>query len=121
MSYQQKRGKNTSWRNGLIRNLTTELIINERLELTENRAKELRRHVDKLITLGKRQDLHSRRRAASFLRNINSNEKETALQKLFNDIYKKYKNNNKNGGYTRILKLNNRKGDNAPMVIIELI
>ncbi|AGM24806.1 50S ribosomal protein L17 [Spiroplasma syrphidicola EA-1] len=119
MSYQQKRGKNTSWRNGLMRNLATELIIHERLEVTETRAKELRKHVDKLVTLGKRQDLHSRRRAASFLRNIDANEKETALQKLFDGVAKKYKN--RNGGYTRILKLDNRKGDNAPMVIIELV
>lgn len=119
MSYQQKKGKNTAWRNGLMRNLATELIINERLEITETRAKELRRHVDKLITLGKRQDLHARRRAASFLLDIDANEKEMALQKLFNGVAKKYKG--RNGGYTRILKLDNRKGDNAPMVIIELV
>lgn len=119
MSYQQKRGKNTSWYNGLMRNLATELIINEKLEITAIRAKELRLHIDKLITLGKRQNLHARRRAASLLHDIQINNKETVLQKLFNKISEKYKN--RNGGYTRILKLNNRKGDNATMVIIELI
>lgn len=119
MSYQQKKGKNTAWRNGLMRNLATELIVNERLEIIEARAKELRSYIDKLVTLGKRQNLHARRRAASFLRDIDANEKESVLQKLFNEIVKKYKK--RNGGYTRILKLNNRKGDNSSMVIIELV
>ncbi|WP_381415338.1 50S ribosomal protein L17 [Spiroplasma endosymbiont of Anurida maritima] len=120
MSYQQKRGKNTSWRNGLMRNLATELIIHEKLQITETRAKELRRHVEKLITLGKRGDLHARRRAASFLRNITvKNEKAAALQKLFGPLAKQY--SKRNGGYTRILKLDNRRGDNAPVVIIALV
>lgn len=119
MSYIQKRGKNTSWRQGLMRNLSTELIISEKLEITETRAKELRSHVEKLITLAKRQDLHARRQAASFLRNIDASKDQTALQKLFSAIAKRYMD--RNGGYTRILKLDNRRGDNAPMVIIELV
>ncbi|AHI54132.1 50S ribosomal protein L17 [Spiroplasma sabaudiense Ar-1343] len=119
MSYIQKRGKNTAWRVALMRNLTTELIISERLEITETRAKELRSHFDKMVTLGKRQDLHARRQAAAWLRDIDASEKETALQKLFNDLAKRFKT--RNGGYTRILKLDNRRGDNAPMVIIELV
>jgi large subunit ribosomal protein L17 len=119
MSYIQKQGKNTAWRVALMRNLTTELIISERLEITETRAKELRRHFDHMVTLAKRGDLHARRQAAAWLRNIDVNEKETALQKLFTEIAKKYKK--REGGYTRILKLDNRRGDNAPMVIIELV
>ncbi|AEM68565.1 50S ribosomal protein L17 [Mycoplasma putrefaciens] len=119
MSYIQKRGQNTAWRTSLMRNLTTELIITERLEITETRAKELRKHFDKMITLAKRGDLHARRQAASWLRDIQADKKQTALQKLFNDLSKKYQD--RNGGYTRILKLDNRKGDNAPMVIIELV
>ncbi|ATG97196.1 50S ribosomal protein L17 [Mesoplasma lactucae] len=119
MSYIQKRGKNTAWRESLMRNLTTELILNESLEITETRAKELRKHFDHMITLAKRGDLHARRQANAWLRDIQANEKETALQKLFTDLGKRYKD--RNGGYTRILKLDNRKGDNAPMVIIELV
>ncbi|AUB32069.1 MULTISPECIES: 50S ribosomal protein L17 [Spiroplasma] len=119
MSYIQKRGKNTAWRVALMRNLTTELIISERLEITETRAKELRQHFDKMVTLGKRGDLHARRQAAAWLRHVDASEKETALQKLFTTIAKRFKT--REGGYTRILKLDNRRGDNAPMCIIELV
>ncbi|AVP49695.1 50S ribosomal protein L17 [Williamsoniiplasma luminosum] len=119
MSYIQKRGKNTAWEQALMRNLTSEMILAERLQITEARAKELRRHVEKMITLGKRGDLHARRQAAAWLRDIESPKNQTALDKLFKDLAKKYKT--RNGGYTRILKLDNRKGDNAPMVIIELV
>lgn len=119
MSYIQKQGKNTAWRVALMRNLTTELIISEKLEITETRAKELRKHFDNMITLAKRGDLHARRQAAAWLRNTNASEKETALQKLFDNLGKRFKT--RNGGYTRILKLDNRRGDNAPMCIIELV
>lgn len=119
MSYIPKRGKNTAWRTALMRNLTTELIISEKLEITETRAKELRKHFDGMVTLAKRGDLHARRQAASWLRNIDISEKETALQKLFTVLAKKF--DKRNGGYTRILKLDNRRGDNAPMCIIELV
>ncbi|AOG60796.1 50S ribosomal protein L17 [Spiroplasma helicoides] len=119
MSYIQKQGKNTAWRVALMRNLTTELIISEKLEITETRAKELRKHFDSMITLAKRGDLHARRQAAAWLRHINASEKETALQKLFTTLAKRFKS--RNGGYTRILKLDNRRGDNAPMCIIELV
>ncbi|MCL8211364.1 50S ribosomal protein L17 [Mesoplasma sp. JKS002658] len=119
MSYIQKRGQNTAWRESLMRNLTTELILNESLQLTQTRAKELQVHFDHMITLAKRNDLHARRQASAWLRNIQANEKETALQKLFTTLNKRYQD--RNGGYTRILKLDNRKGDNAPMVLIELV
>lgn len=102
-----------------MRNLTTELILNESLEITQTRAKELQVHFDHMITLAKRNDLHARRQAAAWLRDIQANEKETALRKLFDDLGKRYKE--RSGGYTRILKLDNRKGDNAPMVLIELV
>ncbi|WP_342252538.1 50S ribosomal protein L17 [Spiroplasma endosymbiont of Amphibalanus improvisus] len=117
MSYIQKRGKNTSWRQSLIRNLASELIVHERLEITSKRAKELRIHVEKLVTLAKRGDLHARRQAAAFLRNINVNEEQTVLQKLFTDIAVKFKD--RQGGYTRIIKSYDRLGDNAEMSIIE--
>jgi large subunit ribosomal protein L17 len=72
-----------------------------------------------MITLAKREDLHARRQAASWLRDVQVSSKEDALQKLFTSLAKKYKK--RDGGYTRILKLDNRKGDNAPMVLIELV
>lgn len=119
MSYIQKRGKNTAWNNALMRNLTSELIINESLKITEARAKELRKHVDKVITWGKRGDLHARRQAIAYLRDIEDEKCNTAVDKAFTTLAKKYKT--RNGGYTRILKLENRKGDNAPLVLIELV
>jgi large subunit ribosomal protein L17 len=107
--------------------LTTDLIINETIVTTETRAKELRKSVEKMITLGKRGDLHARRQAAAFMRNevaIKDFNEETetfptALQKLFNDVAKRYES--RNGGYTRILKCEPRRGDAAPMAIIELV
>jgi large subunit ribosomal protein L17 len=94
----------------MLRDLTTDLIINERIVTTEARAKEVRSTAEKMITLGKRGDLHARRQAASFVRNEvadvrEENEEivtETALQKLFNDIAPRYAE--RQGGYTRILK-----------------
>ena len=76
--------------------------------------------MDELITLGKRGDLHARRQAAAVLHNvIDESTGKTAVQKLFDEVAPKYKN--VNGGYTRILKTYNRKGDNAPMAIISLV
>lgn len=113
----------------MLRDLTTDLIINERIETTEARAKEIRSTTEKMITLGKRGDLHARRQAAAFVRNEllearldESGEviiQETALQKLFNDLGPRYQD--RQGGYTRILKKGQRRGDAAPMVIIELV
>ena len=126
MSY-RKLGRTSSQRKALLRDLTTDLIINERIVTTEARAEELRSVTEKMITLGKRGDLHARRQAAAFVRNevADVTEKDdtvvvsSALQKLFNDIAKRYES--RNGGYTRILKTSPRRGDAAPMVIIELV
>ena len=126
MSY-RKLGRTSSQRKAMLRDLTTDLIINERIVTTEARAKEVRSTAEKLITLGKRGDLHARRQAASFVRNEvadvrEENEEivtETALQKLFNDIAPRYAE--RQGGYTRILKTEPRRGDNAPMVVLELV
>ena len=126
MAY-RKLGRTSSQRKALLRDLTTDLIINERIVTTEARAKEIRKTVEKMITLGKRGDLHARRQAAAFVRNEvadvrEEDEKivvETALQKLFNDLASRY--NERQGGYTRILKTEPRRGDAAPMVIIELV
>ncbi|WP_078551195.1 50S ribosomal protein L17 [Bacillus alkalicellulosilyticus] len=116
-----KLGRTSSQRKALFRDLATDLIINERIETTEAKAKELRSIVEKLITLGKRGDLHARRQVASFVRREVANEEENqdAIQKLFSDIAPRYED--RQGGYTRILKVGPRRGDGAPMAIIELV
>ncbi len=129
MAY-SKLGRNSSARKALLRDLVTDLILNERIETTESKAKELRSVADKLITLGKRGDLHARRQASEFVRTVRSyteNESEEvthhknvdAVKKLFEEIAPRYQE--RNGGYTRILKLGPRRGDGAPMVFIELV
>ncbi|TDL30524.1 50S ribosomal protein L17 [Jeotgalibacillus sp. S-D1] len=126
MAY-RKLGRTSSQRKALLRDLTTDLIVNERIETTETRAKELRSVAEKMITLGKRGDLHARRQAAAYIRRdkaITTNEEGAessvyALQKLFNDVAPRYAE--RQGGYTRIMKVGPRRGDGAPMVIIELV
>ena len=126
MSY-RKLGRTSSQRKAMLRDLTTDLIINERIVTTEARAKENRKTTEKMITLGKRGDLHARRQAAAFVRNEVADIREedeavivqSALQKLFSDIAPRYAE--RNGGYTRILKTAPRRGDGALMVIIELV
>jgi large subunit ribosomal protein L17 len=126
MSY-RKLGRTSSQRKALLRDLTTDLIINERIITTEARAKEVRSTTEKMITLGKRGDLHARRQAAAFVRRevadvIEKDDRvvvQSALQKLFSDVAPRYAE--RNGGYTRILKTSPRRGDGAPMVIIELV
>ncbi|MBA2876949.1 50S ribosomal protein L17 [Thermaerobacillus caldiproteolyticus] len=120
MSY-RKLGRTSAQRKALLRDLATDLIINERVETTEARAKELRSVVEKMITLGKRGDLHARRQAAAFIRKevANTETGQDAIQKLFSDIAPRYQD--RQGGYTRIMKLGPRRGDGAPMVIIELV
>ena len=123
----RKLGRTSSQRKAMLRDLTTDLIINETIVTTEARAKEVRRTVEKMITLGKKGDLSARRAAAAYVRNeiaIKDFNEETepfptALQKLFNDLAKRYEG--RNGGYTRILKVEPRRGDAAPMAIIELV
>jgi large subunit ribosomal protein L17 len=116
-----KLGRDSAGRKALFRDLATDLIINERIETTEAKAKELRSIVEKMITLGKRGDLHARRQAAAFIRReVADTESGTdAIQKLFSDIAPRYEE--RQGGYTRILKVGPRRGDGAPMVIIELV
>jgi len=115
----RKLGRTTDARMALLRNLATDLIIHERIETTEAKAKDLRSVVEKMITLGKRGDLHARRQAASFLYRKDASESEDAVQKLFNDVAKRYED--RQGGYTRVLKLGERRGDGAKMAIIELV
>ena len=119
----RKLGRTSDQRKAMLRDLATSLIVSERIETTEARAKEVRSVVEKLITLGKKGDLASRRNAAKTLRNVeilNEDEStQTALQKLFGEIAERY--NERQGGYTRILKQGPRRGDGAESVIIELV
>ncbi|MBS4749776.1 50S ribosomal protein L17 [Granulicatella sp. zg-ZJ] len=126
MAY-RKLGRNSAQRKAMLRDLTTDLLINERIVTTEARAKEIRSTAEKMITLGKRGTLHTRRQAAAFLRNEVASVREeegtivveSVLQKLFNDLASRY--SERQGGYTRILKTETRRGDGASMVIIELV
>ncbi|WP_124058135.1 50S ribosomal protein L17 [Vaginisenegalia massiliensis] len=126
MAY-RKLGRKSAQRKALLRDLTTDVLINERIETTEARAKEVRKFVDNMITLAKKGDLASRRQAAAFLRNeiaeasIKDDEVvvERVLQRLFGEYAERYAK--RQGGYTRILKKGPRRGDAAPMVIIELV
>ncbi|MFC5713821.1 50S ribosomal protein L17 [Thalassorhabdus alkalitolerans] len=120
MAY-QKLGRDSSARKALFRDLATDLIINERIETTEAKAKELRPIVEKMVTLGKRGDLHARRQAAAFIRLETADEEsgKDAVQKLFDEIAPRYED--RQGGYTRILKVGPRRGDAAEMSIIEFV
>ena len=116
-----KAGYTVSKDKNMLRNVSTDLIIYGKVEVTAKVASQLKTTVDHLITLAKRGDLHARRQAAAYVRNVwaNKEETQTALQKLFNEIGPRYAD--RNGGYTRALKLGNRRGDNAPMCIVELV
>ncbi len=117
----RKLGRDAAHRKALLRNLSTSLIVHGRLETTEMKAKELRSVADKLVTLAKRGDLHARRQAARIVFNVVADEKtgQTALQKLFDEVGPKYAD--RQGGYTRVIKTEMRRGDAAPMAIIEFV
>ncbi len=115
----RKLGRTTDARMALLRNLASDLIIHERIETTEAKAKELKSAVEKMITLGKRGDLNARRQAAAFLYNQEADEDTSVIQKLFDDLATRYAD--RQGGYTRVLKLGPRRGDGAKMAIIELV
>ena len=113
-----KAGYTVSKDKNMLRNVSTDLIIYGKVEVTAKVASQLKTTVDHLITLAKRGDLHARRQAAAYVRDVwaNKEETQTALQKLFDEIGPRYAE--RNGGYTRALKLGNRRGDNAPMAIV---
>ena len=113
MAY-RKLGRTNKHRRSMLANLTKDLIMNESIKTTEARAKEVRKFVDKMITYGKDGSLVARRKALAFLQNDN-----TAVKKVFDDLAPRYAG--RNGGYTRILKLGERRGDDALQVILELV
>ena len=113
MAY-RKLGRTNKHRRSMLANLTKAVIINERIETTETRAKEVRKFVDKMITYGKDGSLVARRKALAFLHND-----KVVVKKVFDELAPKYAN--RNGGYTRILKLTERHGDDSLIVILKLV
>ncbi|MGV8145290.1 MAG: 50S ribosomal protein L17 [Alkaliphilus sp.] len=113
MAGYRKLGRESAHRNLMLRNLVTSLLKHGKMKTTEAKAKETRRLVEKMITLGKRGDLHARRQAVAYM------TEEKVVKSLFEEIAPKYQD--RNGGYTRTLKLGQRKGDAAEEVIIELV
>jgi large subunit ribosomal protein L17 len=109
----RKLGRTSSHRKALLRNLVTEFLDKERVITTVPKAKELRPYAEKIITLGKRETLHARRQALGIVR------RRTVVQKVFDTIAPRFAD--RNGGYTRIIRLGNRKGDAAEIAIIELL
>ena len=113
MAY-RKLGRDNKHRRSMLANLTKDVIMNEQITTTVTRAKEVRKFVDKMITYGKNGNLVSRRKALAFLQNDT-----VAVKKIFDELAPRYKD--RNGGYTRILKLDERRGDDAQRAIIQLV
>ena len=109
----KKLNRTSTHRKAMFMNLSNALIKHEQITTTLPKAKELKRFVEKIITLGKNGDLTSRRKAISILQD------QEMVKKIFDTISERYKE--RNGGYTRVIKLGNRFGDNAPMAVIELV
>jgi large subunit ribosomal protein L17 len=112
LSY-RRLGFRSDHRRALLRNSVTSLLEHEKITTTETRAKEISSIADKMISLGKRGDLHARRQANAYLMS------DAVVYKLFSNISVRFKE--RSGGYTRIIKTGVRKGDGAPMAIIELV
>lgn len=108
-----KLGRTTSHREAMLRTMVTSFIRYEKIKTTDTKAKELRKVAEKMVTLGKRGDLHARRQAAAYVR------ERDMVGKLFEEISTRYRE--RAGGYTRIVKAGYRVGDNAPMSIIEFV
>lgn len=113
MKGHRKLGRPTAHRKGMLRNQTTDLLRYGKITTTLTRAKETRRMAEKMITLGKRGDLHARRQALAYIYD------EDVVTQLFDQIAPKYED--RNGGYTRIIKLGKRQGDVSEMVFLELV
>ena len=108
-----KLGRNTSHRRALLRNLVTSIVLEDRVETTIAKAKAARPHVEKLITLGKKGDLHARRQALAFL------QTREAVTRLFDTVAPRY--GDRNGGYLRIVRTGFQRGDGAEKAFIELL
>ena len=113
MAHQRKLGRPTDQRCAMLRNLTTSLLENGKIETTVTRAKEVQKLADKMVTLGKANTLHTKRQALGFV------TKRDVVSKLFDEIAPKY--SERNGGYTRVIKIGPRRGDAAEMAVLELV
>lgn len=113
MAVQRKLNRNSSHRRAMLRNLVTSLLREEKIVTTVTRAKETRKIAEKMITLGKRGDLHARRQALAYIFD------EDTVTKVFNELAEKYAD--RNGGYTRIIKMGPRRGDGAEVAVLELV
>lgn len=113
MAY-RKLGRDNKHRRSMLATMTKQVVLNESITTTDTRAKEVRKFVEKMITYGKKGDLVSRRKALAFLHNDMQ-----VVDKIFYDLAKRYET--RNGGYTQILKLTERRGDNSLMVILRLV
>ena len=109
----RKLGRNASHRKALFRNMVTDFLDKEHLITTVPKAKELRPVAERMITLGKQETLHARRRALSFIR------RRAVVRKLFDDLAPRFAD--RHGGYTRIVRLGFRRGDNAELALLELV
>jgi large subunit ribosomal protein L17 len=119
MAGYSKLNRRSDQRKAMLRDLVTQLIIHERITTTQTKAKELQRLVEKMVTLGKKNTLASRRQAGQLVRRLDAGNDQDALQKLFSEIAPRF--TERNGGYTRVLKLGPRRGDSTPMAIIEFV
>lgn len=113
MAHQRKLGRPTDQRRAMLRNMTTSLLENGRIITTVTRAKEVQKLADKMVTLGKANTLHTKRQALSFV------TKRDVVSKLFDEIAPKFAE--RNGGYTRVIKMGPRRGDAAEMAVLELV
>jgi len=109
----RKLGRTSSHKEAMLRNMVTSVIKHESIRTTDCKAKELKKLAEKMVTLGKRGDLHARRQALSVIRD------KATVSKLFSELSERYRT--RSGGYTRIVKIGYRFGDNAPVSILEFI
>ncbi len=113
MAHQRKLGRPTDQRRAMMRSMTTSFLENGRIETTVTRAKEIKKVAEKMVTLGKTNTLHSKRQALAYI------TKRDVVVKLFDEIAPKFAE--RNGGYTRIIKIGPRRGDAAEMAILEFV
>ena len=119
MSYINKPGKTSAWRKMVMRQQVSDVLAYGRITTTVTKAKETQRHVDRLISLAKHDTLVNRRRALEILLNTQKYSAKELMHKLFSDIATEYAT--RNGGYTRVLKLDRRPGDNTQLAVLALV
>lgn len=118
MSYVNKPGKTSSWRQMVLRQQVSDMIAYGKIQTTFTKAKETQRHVDKIITLAKKNTLDAKRRILSIIKATKDMDEQALLKKLL-EVAKKY--GDRKGGYTRVLRLGKRPGDNTEVAILELV